>query len=95
MADVHELRTIKDFAVTLAFHICAHEPTHPIVVDDDRRKDFQLAEGLKRDQCKEYKLLGDIEGTFSIIRLGEELRIMKPNIVNSQIFPTMDSELVG
>lgn len=43
MADMHEFGTIEDLAVTLAFHICAYEATHPIVVDDDGREDLQLA----------------------------------------------------
>lgn len=54
MADMHELGTIKHLTVSLAFHIGADEAAHPIVVDDDRREDLQLAKGLQCDQCEEY-----------------------------------------
>lgn len=94
MADMHEFGAVKYFAVTLAFYVRADESAHPIIVDYDRREDFQLTEGLQRNQCEEYKLFSDIESSFSIIRLREELRIMKPYIVYSQIFPTMNSKLI-
>jgi hypothetical protein len=69
MADMHKFGAIEHFAVTLAFDVCTDEAAHPIIVDDNRGEDFQLAEGLKSDECKEYKLLGDVKSSFSIIRL--------------------------
>lgn len=69
MADMHKFGTIEHFAVTLAFDVRTDEAAHPIIVDDNRGEYFQLTEGLKSDQCEEYKLLGDIEGSFSIIWL--------------------------
>ena len=71
MADMHEFGAVEDLAVALAFYVGADEAAHPVVVDNDGGEDFQLAEGLEGDQCKEDKLFGDIECTFSIIRFGE------------------------
>ena len=39
-------------------------------------------------------MFADIEGSFSIVRFGEEFRVMEPDIVDSTVFACVDSELM-
>ena len=69
VTNMHEFSAVKHFTVSLAFDVCAHEPTHPIIGDDNGREDLKLAKGLQSDEREENKLFCDIECPFSIIRL--------------------------
>jgi hypothetical protein len=90
---MHEFGTSKDLIASV-FHISTNEPTHPIIGDNNRRKDFELTKTLQSSKCKENKLFWYVHCTFSIIRFWEKLRVMEPNIVYSTIFTSMYSELV-
>lgn len=94
MANVHELCTIKNFTVLLALHIGTNEPTDPVISDHDGWEYFKLAERLEGNECKKDKLLCNIGGSLSIIWLRKQLWIMKPYIIDSTIFTSMDTKLI-
>lgn len=67
MDDMHKLGAIEYFIITLALDIGTDEAAHPIVGDYDGGEYFELAEGLKSDQCIENQLFCDIECALTII----------------------------
>ncbi len=94
MTNVHKFGSIKNLFKFMNFNISTHKTTHPVISNNNWRKYFKLAKCLKAYCSKEYKLTSDIKRSLSIVRSWKQLRVMKPNIINSAIFSSMYSELM-
>jgi len=90
---VHEFGASKDL-ITPTFHVSTHESAHPVICDNNWRKDFELAETLQCSKCKVNKLLRNVHCAFSIIGFREEFRVVEPNVVYSIVLSSVNSELV-
>lgn len=93
MYDMQEFSTSEDL-VSSMFDIGTHETTHPVISDHHRWENFELTEALESSECKERKLFRNIHGSFSIVRFREKLRIVEPDIVDSTVFSSVDTELI-
>ena len=68
MYDVHELAALEDLVASV-LDVGTNEAAHPVVGDDHRWEDLELAEALESCECEEYKLLRYVHGSFAVVRL--------------------------
>lgn len=95
MDNMHEFGAVKHSGILSHSNVGTNEPAHPVVSGNDGWEDFELAADFEGGEGEEYQLLGNIEGPFAVIRLGEELWVMEPNVVDSMVFAPVDPKLLG